>query len=63
MHAQSVIHYRMHAMECRQLAGCAAAEAEAALLREMAKCWVRLANQTDRYFALVRERSFKEQQG
>ena len=60
MHAQSANHCRMHAMECRRLAACATTEAEAALLLDMAKCWMRLANQTDRYFASVNGRSSKK---
>ena len=56
MRAQSATHCRMHAMECRQLAKRATTETEAALLLNMAKGWVRLANQTDRYFTLVKDR-------
>lgn len=60
MHAQSASHCRLHAMKCRQLATRATTEAEAALLLNMAKGWMRLANQTDRYFALVKGGSSKE---
>jgi hypothetical protein len=47
----------MQAMECRRLAREATAKAEAELLLDMAKSWVRLANQTDRYFVLKKARS------
>jgi hypothetical protein len=47
----------MQAIECRRLARQATAKAEAELLLDMAKCWVRLANQTQRYFVLKNARS------
>ena len=60
MHAQSASHCRMNAKHCRKLAASATTEAETALLLDMAKSWVRLANQMDRYFALVRHRTSKK---
>jgi hypothetical protein len=47
----------MQAMECRRLARQSTAKAEAELLLDMAKSWVRLANQTQRYFVLKKARS------
>jgi hypothetical protein len=57
MHAQTSTHCRKEAVECRRLAAQATTEAEVSLLLDMAKCWMRLANQTDRYFVLVKGRS------
>jgi hypothetical protein len=57
MHAQTSTHCRKEAVECRRLAAQATTEAEVSLLLDMAKCWMSLANQTDRYFVLVKGRS------
>jgi hypothetical protein len=60
MHAQTSTHCRSQAMECRRLAAQTTTEAEVSLLLDMAKSWVRLANQTDRYFVLVKSRPSKK---
>jgi hypothetical protein len=52
----------MQALECRRLAREATAKAEAELLLDMAKCWVRLANQTQRYFVLKEARTSEDRE-
>ena len=46
---------RMQAEECRRLLALAQNEAEASVLTYLSRSWVMIANQIDRYAAIMRE--------
>jgi hypothetical protein len=49
--------------ECRRIVKLAQSEVEARALKEISRSWRRLANQIDRYDALVRNRRGGQEQG
>jgi hypothetical protein len=49
--------------ECRRMVKLAQSEVEAPALKEISRSWLRLANQIDRYDALVRNRRVGHEQG
>ena len=50
-------HCRMQAEECRRLLALAQNEAEASVLTYLSRSWVMIANQIDRYVAIVKKRA------
>jgi hypothetical protein len=49
--------------ECRRMVKLAQSEVEVRALKEISRSWLRLANQIDRYDALVRNRRVGHEQG
>jgi hypothetical protein len=49
--------------ECRRIVKLVQSEVEARALKEISRSWLRLANQIDRYDALVRNRRGGQEQG
>ena len=57
MDTDSAEHCRIQAEECRRMLALAQSEAEASVLNYLSRSWVMIANQIDRYVAIVEKRA------
>ena len=57
MDTDSAEHCRIQAEECRRMLALAQSEAEASVLNYLSRSWVMIANQIDRYVAIVKKRA------
>jgi hypothetical protein len=55
MDTDSAEHCRIQAEECRRMLALAQSEAEASVLNYLSRSWVMIANQIDRYVAIVKK--------